>query len=559
MSSMTTALRTRPSAETFSLDDLVASAWAGRIRIPSLQRGLRWSQRDVVRLFDSILNGYPVGSLLLWERPASAEHVVLGPLRISAPEGHAYYVVDGQQRITSLAAALHQDGNQDQRFQIGYDLASREFAPRPSRESVDFVPAPVLYDLTKLLGWFRERPQLEDSFDDAASVSKILRDLRIPAYVVRQDDEDVLVTIFDRMNTAGKKLTRGEVFAALHRPAGRVGEWRLGDVTEQIQARTGFGRLDDGLTMQLVLARRGPDVLREIRNEFDADSRGRDPQVTEETEEEAYLRGADAAVAAVEFVQRVCAVPHLAFLPYQHLLVVLTRYFGRHARPSRRQERLLRRFFWRAALGGPALGRGNTSGVARMMNRQIQPEEPDVSIARLLGMTTKGTRPPHPGVEPFRTNTAASKMLLCAMVELAPRGLYSGQPVTSDEVRAALGEHPTAIEIVGSLVPTGSAPRSDREAGNRLLLVAAEDRESDVLPLLVAAPPDVLDSHLLAPPDIELLVNGDASTVVSTRSQRLQAAVDAFVDRMCEWEHEDTPDLESLVMDEEDEAGRGAA
>lgn len=182
MAAVSAALRTRPSAETFPLDDLVGWAWAGRIRIPRFQRGLRWGQRGVVRLFDSILNGFPVGSLLLWERRAPADEVVLGPLRITAPAGESYYVVDGQQRITALAAALHPDGDGDPRFQIGYDLTSGQFVPRPSHQSAGFVPAHVLYDLTKLLGWFRDRPQLEDLFDDAAAVSKTLRDLRIPAF-----------------------------------------------------------------------------------------------------------------------------------------------------------------------------------------------------------------------------------------------------------------------------------------------------------------------------------------------------------------------------------------
>ena len=81
------ALRTRPSAGTFPLDDLVDLARRGRIRVPSFQRGLRWNRRDVVLLFDSILKGYPVGSLLLWERDAPAETVELGPLKVDAAAG----------------------------------------------------------------------------------------------------------------------------------------------------------------------------------------------------------------------------------------------------------------------------------------------------------------------------------------------------------------------------------------------------------------------------------------------------------------------------------------
>jgi len=55
----------QPTAKTFSLIDLVAAASAGRLRIPEFQRPLRWQWKDVSRLFDSIVKGYPIGNLLL--------------------------------------------------------------------------------------------------------------------------------------------------------------------------------------------------------------------------------------------------------------------------------------------------------------------------------------------------------------------------------------------------------------------------------------------------------------------------------------------------------------
>ena len=72
----------------------------GRLRIPHFQRSLRWQREDVIDLFDSIVRGYPVGSLVLWRREASAETVQLGALRVAAPQlTDALWVIDGQQRI----------------------------------------------------------------------------------------------------------------------------------------------------------------------------------------------------------------------------------------------------------------------------------------------------------------------------------------------------------------------------------------------------------------------------------------------------------------------------
>ena len=97
----------RPRVEQIRPVELVVWARRGRLRIPSFQRSFRWDRDDVVKLFDSVLRGYPVGTLLMWQRPAAAARLEIGPLKIDAPEAvDAYWVVDGQQRVTSLVGAL---------------------------------------------------------------------------------------------------------------------------------------------------------------------------------------------------------------------------------------------------------------------------------------------------------------------------------------------------------------------------------------------------------------------------------------------------------------------
>ena len=83
---MSARLDSRPTAVTFDLEDLVERAWQGRIRIPHFQRPFRWAQEDVIRLFDSVLRGYPIGSVLLWVRAAPAQRITIGNLHLDAPE-----------------------------------------------------------------------------------------------------------------------------------------------------------------------------------------------------------------------------------------------------------------------------------------------------------------------------------------------------------------------------------------------------------------------------------------------------------------------------------------
>lgn len=503
----------------------------------------------MISLFDSIVRGYPVGSLLLWEQEAPEQMVTLGSMSIHAPAGDVFFVVDGQQRLTALASALTESGWSGQ-FAVGYDLDNERFAARPRRSADTWVPSHVLYDLTTLLTWFRARPELMDRFDAAAGVSKALRDLRFHAYVVRQDDEEVLRDIFDRVNNAGKKLTRGEVFAALHQSGGGTSEGTARWVGEQVELRTRFGALDGGTVMQVVLARRGADVSREIRNEFESDARGRDAFAAGESAVEAHRAAADAAVKAIEFLQQDVGVPHLAFVPHQYLFVAFVRFFAHHPSPSPRHTRLLRRFFWRAAVNGPKLVPGSTTGVSRMINRRVVPHDELASVSGLMAMVS-GPPPAYPTVQLFRTNTAATKMLLCAMWGHGPRGLVTGQLVDGDELRAALGDRSTAADVIAPILSGRRTGGHDGDAGNRLLLVPAEDEASDVLELLSAAGEDALASHLLGRDDVRALAEGDGSSLIRARTERLEQLFRVFLDRMCEWEQEDTPDLEMLVGAEE--------
>src|SRR6266545_2282385 len=97
----------RPRTEHRTPIDLVDAVTSGQVRIPPFQRPFRWDAADVVSLFDSLVHGYPVGNLLFWRRAAPAEHLRVGPIEVDAPETDtADWVVDGQQRITSLVGAL---------------------------------------------------------------------------------------------------------------------------------------------------------------------------------------------------------------------------------------------------------------------------------------------------------------------------------------------------------------------------------------------------------------------------------------------------------------------
>jgi hypothetical protein len=101
-------IRERPQAEVLTIDGLVKRARQGDFRMPRFQRAFRWNAQDVNSLFDSIWRGFPIGSLLLWDRPAPTGEVSFGSFTVeqAAAMTNAQWVVDGQQRLTALVATL---------------------------------------------------------------------------------------------------------------------------------------------------------------------------------------------------------------------------------------------------------------------------------------------------------------------------------------------------------------------------------------------------------------------------------------------------------------------
>lgn len=551
----------QPVAKTLSVVDLVGETLKGRIRIPEFQRPLRWQWEDVRRLFDSIVKGYPIGSVLLWIRPAPEAAIRLGGLRIPARQfDDGWWVVDGQQRLTSLANALSEEGSRDERFALAYDLEQQIFRHPSKEDAGHIIPLPVLFDLQRLIRWFtKEHPEAGERLDEASRVTRAIREYQVPAYLVSQEEESVLRDIFDRMNNYGKRLSRAEVFAALHpaQGSGLEPSSRFQQIAESIDAERGFGLVDDDTVLRSVLARRGGDVTRDIRVEFlPSTQAARD--FGREQAETTYWEGAMALSRAVAFLQEDAGIPHFAFLPYRYLLVVLTRFFAHFPEPEPRNRILLRRWFWRAAMVGPGPFTSSWTNAMRTLATRISAGDESGSVQRLLASPFDSTLrlPPLTG---FRTSAAASRIVLCALWALGPCSLLTGRPYDRSDLAESMQPEGTPASIALRIL--NRAPKNDQLAwaANRILVL---DQELPGTPADALVCPSVwrennttefLASHALDEALISDLAQGDKSAFLNTRQQRLAEIVRDFLEVMAETQLEDTPPLDSLDLDDPDE------
>jgi hypothetical protein len=351
-------------------------------------------------------------------------------------------VVDGQQRVTSLVAALSEPETIDERFEVFFDLARRRFVgPNRGMAPPRAIPIRAALESKTLLAWLRENgDDLEESdFALADELGGAMRDYRIPAYIVEGDDERLLREVFDRVNSAGKSITRAQVFHALFANDTEPGS--PSSVVKEL-AQTGFGEIPENRVVQSLLAIRGGDVQRDLHDEFGDDE---DPADWYEQTERALRR-------SIEFLQGE-GVVHQLLVPSSFPLPVLATFFHLHPDPVHTVRQLLSRWLWRGWVHGfgreggqtPALRRAVRTVNPRKGSPQFAPDE--FEAARLLLEPVRDQRLDDLGLGTFRTDNANARMTLVVLARLGPLS-PEGEPVDIAQSFNQFG-----VDAVGSLVP----------------------------------------------------------------------------------------------------------
>lgn len=202
----------------------------GHMALPEFQRGYVWGREQVRGLFQSLYRGHPVGSLLVWATDAStAAHRGDGAL---AP-GVVKLLLDGQQRITSLYGVIRGeaprffDGNDKAFTDLRFNLETEEFE---FWQPIKMRDDPLWIDVTELmqkgnasLGGYIATLSQDPEYaakagDYAGRLSKLLgiaeKQFHIEEVTGADKTLDVVVDIFNRVNSGGTKLSKGDLALA---------------------------------------------------------------------------------------------------------------------------------------------------------------------------------------------------------------------------------------------------------------------------------------------------------------------------------------------------------
>lgn len=89
----------RYSVKNYTVETLLSNIQSGSIAIPEMQRPFVWDSSKVRDLVDSLYKGFPVGYIIVWQNPDVK-------LKDGTKSSGKKVLIDGQQRITAMAAAI---------------------------------------------------------------------------------------------------------------------------------------------------------------------------------------------------------------------------------------------------------------------------------------------------------------------------------------------------------------------------------------------------------------------------------------------------------------------
>lgn len=227
-----------------SVGNLLDDVKIGRIGLPDLQRPFVWPDTKVRNLFDSMMKGFPIGYVMLWASPSNynnTKNIGEGDKKYKHPDD---LVIDGQQRLTSLLAAITGIKVLDKNFvrrriKISFDPLTKEFQvwTKAYERSYQYISdiadvfkahenleiSKFRRNLVKRMNEGRKKSDQSelteeevDRIEDNINSLLSLRNYTIPTLrILSKADEEDVAEIFRRVNSGGQNLNENNFIETL--------------------------------------------------------------------------------------------------------------------------------------------------------------------------------------------------------------------------------------------------------------------------------------------------------------------------------------------------------
>jgi len=431
------AILLRPENNNKKYEALFLEIDSGQIKLPMFQREFVWDKEQSAKLIDSILKGYPIGTFIFWKtRDDLRSYKEIGNHELPETPGgdYAQYVLDGQQRITSLYAIrkglrITKDGKEidyrDIFINLDYDAKlDDQIVVTQKEEGKHFVP---VHDLLTQNMRVLFRGLSDDKAELVEDYKNKLTTYDFPTITIKDYPIEIACDVFSRINTGGKPLTLFEVMVAMTYDekkgfdlAQKYEELCNGaDESEDCLAKAKYDTLPAATVMQAVAAItvgsvRAKDILKIRRDKFI----------------ESWSKMENSIFTTVNFLRTTLRIPVSQLLPYSSVVIPFTYFFHKNGneKPSATQAKLLEQFFYWTGL----TNRYNSAAETKIgedlkkMNAILHETMPHYPPEELIVRSNEIS-----GVW-FSTKNAYVKAVLCLLASHKPRNFDDDGDVLLD-------------------------------------------------------------------------------------------------------------------------------
>ncbi len=506
------------------LDDIFTSLERGNMRIPRFQRAYVWERSKIVKLLSSIYYQYPIGSFFIWDTGKEMESFcrdISGLGFPKDPEGDKFsFILDGQQRITSLYVALKGKilNGVDYR-DICFNLDKKVFKIPTLKTEPNNIPVYKIYDSSVCMQLAVEYTSegKKDLGTELMKCNKILTDY--PVSIVKSSNMglDEVVTIFERINQGGKRLS---LFDLVHASVWSE-DFDLRNEIDKFNNEPSvrlFGKLSQEVFVQSLALNVTGDCVKAHQLSL---KNGECKAVWGETLECIRL--------TIDYIKKNFGVQNLSIIPYQNIIPLIQYYFfslkAKGVKPE--HKGLLADWFWSLTFSQ----RYSSSTLTKM-----------TSDAKWISDLVDGKSEPRVftvklNIEDLRRTlmknaSVVKNGVLCLMAMNAPADFDNGDPVTIDKTNCSRSNSKENHHFFPfSLRSTFGLTQNDVNSvlnfafiSKRLNLDILNRKPSVYLSAYMEANPDIaghLLSHFIDDEALKAALNDDFSTFITRRGHQI--------------------------------------
>ena len=447
----------------------IADLESGYYQIPTFQRKFEWNKENIKKLWDSILKFYPIGSFLIWKTKDSLErHREIGGHIISGGNGNYQYILDGQQRASSLLLSLrggeikgeenfdptlyvdlsYEVNEEDEHGYRSFFLFWDDIDDRDGKYKIN-VAKKKKYDqklIVKLKDIQKHSDEIEENLykigrgdfksiekQNLKKVRRIFDSYRLSLIWFEGIEVKEVCDIFDRINREGKPLDIVDIVVAKTYRKSQNGDkgFYLRDYLDELRqhfAGSQFQKLSDFVTLQSiasVIMQASESRVRNITNTYL-------PKLTANDIEENWTHLKSAIIETVRFLRDTLHLVGPNMIPYGYMYHVLVNYFYKNKKPN---YTMPKEWFWYVSFKPDGLG--NTTQLKKEVERllRMRNDEPPEFEPLMIDRNVFRT-------ESYHVRSALSRAILAFMAYQRPCDFLNKDRDVLQSVYLTLGDNP---------------------------------------------------------------------------------------------------------------------